>query len=562
MAFQDSVDFSKYGLNWKITPELTTMPLNFKDNISTVERKDKNKLIFTKPNGEKTTLQLQNILGAGTYGEAWSSDTLIEKDIPIVVKIISFNRLKEEYVNGFVYDTVQEALIQILIYEATKNIRIDKINLRGPFAPKFFLMGRDNDAIYIVMERLHSNLFDMLKQKNKSTSWTPPTGAFIKNSTLQICKILQILYEKLNYNHRDLKPDNIMYNIIDGNINIRLIDFGFSCLKYKNMAITSVSETSYASELQHCDSSVRDIHAYFYYLLHYTYYAKMDCPLKRVLNALMTSDQTPPKNWTDTYLVYDEKNADTSKEKSLNLNPDVVYNVFNSIDFIDTNSCTEFSPKWTKNLVKIYSSTLVFLTKDEILHINPSIREQVLYARGKKILFDMSTVFDPETIDMLFNTYVDLKNINDTENFTGLTPLAKAAKYNNIYLVKKLLNTGNALTTITDIKGKTCLHYAVDNTTIYASDPEKYRTAFEIVKLLIAENPALPNIKDKNKKRPGSRKYAKVPEVSSYVKSRKSTFFKRRPDTNRTKWLRATRRSPRFPISSETIDVNNPMSLV
>jgi serine/threonine protein kinase len=41
----------------------------------------------------------------------------------------------------------------------------------------------------------------------------------------------------LGFIHKDLKPDNIMYNMTDSGLQIRLIDFGFSCLKYKNVSI-------------------------------------------------------------------------------------------------------------------------------------------------------------------------------------------------------------------------------------------------------------------------------------------------------------------------------------
>jgi hypothetical protein len=130
MSFQEKVDFTKYGLNWVIPDTIKEMPDDFKDNVSSVKREG-NKLAFNKPNGEVVNIVLNEFKGAGTYGKTYSSLTQIDKGVDIVVKIIDFTGSKNA--SNLEYDTIQEALIQILIYEASKDFKDTSINLIGPF---------------------------------------------------------------------------------------------------------------------------------------------------------------------------------------------------------------------------------------------------------------------------------------------------------------------------------------------------------------------------------------------------------------------------------------------
>lgn len=481
MSFNTPVDFSKYGLNWDITPVMTIMPRKFLESISTV-KKTGNDITFTKPNGEQVHIELAEALGAGSFGETWA----VKGPEPIAVKIM------KGLEGNTLYDAFQECLVQILIYEATKDITIPENKLVGPFCPKFLLLGRDRDSIYIMMERIQFNINDAIKKK--------PLSNFIKESTLQICRILKILYEKLKYNHRDFKPDNIMYNIVDGNINVKLIDFGFSCLTYKNLRIREINRNAYPSSLKSCNSETRDIHSYFFYLLKHSYYATVECPVKKVINTLIASSQLKVEKWRNTYRYYNNENAGNSPNKPLNLSPDVVYNVFSKIVFSRNESCSEIMPEWTNGLVKLYPETPLFLNDAEISSIKP------------------------EVVSQFFS------NINERD-LLGNTALTYAVKNNKVHLVKWLLSSKKVKTALKDTYGKTCLHYAV----VITNNAEFRKDAFEIIKLLIAENPALPDIKDNSGAGPANKKYALNAEVCDYIKTRKSTLFSSKKNTNRMK---------------------------
>jgi len=386
MSFQENIDFTKYGLNWTITDDMLKMPENYKDNVSSVNREG-NKLAFTKPNGDLIDIVLNQFKGAGTYGKTYSSLTQIDKGVDLVVKIIDFtgstNSTKLEY------DTIQEALIQILIYEASKDFKDTSINLIGPFCPKFYLLGRENQTMFIVMEEISINLDNVLRnkfdqeipaQKAAYDAWRPPASKFVKQTILQITTILKELYKRIAYNHRDFKPDNIMFNMVNEKPNIKLIDFGFSCLKYKNLGLAAISTSVWASRLTSCDSETRDLHAFFYFFCNNTYYKDIECPLKRVIKALMSSDEIEPVKWAGTYSKYDSTNRNSSPIRPQNLSLDIVHNVFKDIEFSKANnSCSPINYIWVKHLVKLYKNTTYFLTIEEYSKsISDKVKEEYM----------------------------------------------------------------------------------------------------------------------------------------------------------------------------------------
>lgn len=222
------------------------------------------------------------------------------------------------------------------------------------------------EQVSINLNNILRNNFDKAKQKAAYEAWRPPASKFVRQVVLQITVILKELYKRIGYNHRDFKPDNIMFNTVNGKPNIKLIDFGFSCLKYKNLIMKSKSLDVYSTRLTSCDSETRDLHAFFYFFCYYTYYKTVDCPLKRVIRALMSSDENESRNWGATYLNYDSKNRDSSPIRPINLSLDIVHNVFKDIEFSKANNtCTHINYKWVKHLVKLYKNTPSYITKEE-----------------------------------------------------------------------------------------------------------------------------------------------------------------------------------------------------
>ena len=376
--FTKDVDFAKYGLAWSIDNSVKKVPDSFFSNISSV-KENGDKISFNKPSGGIINLQTVKLLGEGSYGKAFLTDYKID-GVNTIVKIIDTTTFRPSDYETLVYDTVQEVLAQILIYESTKDMVFPEIGLQGPFCPRFFCLGKSNDKIYILMERLDAELITLLANKKKEKHWALAPAKVIKVTTVQIAKILGVLYNKLQFNHRDFKPDNIMYKIIDGKMNVRLIDFGFSCLTYKNLKLHSKTPSTYSTRLQHCSSRSRDMHSYFYYLMYYTEYSKIqDCPLKRILKVLCDTDSPAPRNWTETYLAYNEANANNSPKKSPNLDFDVLYYLFNELVLSNPNrSCSGIEPSWAKHIKVIYEDMLINLTDEEYAFTTEAAREPFL----------------------------------------------------------------------------------------------------------------------------------------------------------------------------------------
>lgn len=373
-TFKEAIDFSQYGMKWVIDDSMTKLPPTFFDEISKVKQTGKN-INIIKPDGTTLNFNLVEELGHGSYGTAFLIDQQINGNDAIVKKI-ELRTVKKE----FVYDVLQEVLIQIIIYESTKDINIPEIQLEGPFCPRFFCFARSNDSLFIVMERLDDILQNKFRRpKLAPSTWQLPTARIVRLIILQISQILEILYRTLKFNHRDFKPDNIMYKIIDGRLNIRLIDFGFSCMTYKSLNLSSICKDFLPSKLTHCRSRSRDFHSFFYYLNLYSEYVTVACPINHIFNVLLASDVEEPNDWGNTYLKLNVTNDDANPLRSRNLDIDVVYRVFSSLDLTSPlDPFSGFTSSWVKSLAHVYTDTVKILSDEEYNELEPSVVESFI----------------------------------------------------------------------------------------------------------------------------------------------------------------------------------------
>lgn len=498
--FTKDVDFAKYGLAWTIDDTMKKLPDSFFSNISSV-KENGNDISFNKPNGQILNLKKVQLLGAGSYGKAYLTDYKND-GLNTIVKIIDTTDFRPSEYNTLVYDTLQEVLVQILIYESTKDMVFPEIGLQGPFCPRFFCFGKSKDKIYILMERLDAEIITLLSNKKHVSHWSLAPAKIVRETTVQIAKILGILYNKLQFNHRDFKPDNIMYKIIDGKINVRLIDFGFSCLTYKNLKLYSTNPGTYSTKLHHCKSRSRDMHSYFYYLMYYTEYTKIqDCPVKRILQVLCDTDSPTPRNWAGTYMAYNEVNSNNSPKKTVNLDFDVVYNLFNELVLLTPNrSCSGLDPSWAKHIQIIYENMLSNLTDEEYAFTTETARESFLlnyltkYGNSWRQSSDPNAFItsfkyrirdlrtrslgytefkaSPKLLAELFKIHV--KDYSHNVDKLGETILHKIARNPDVPEIESkldlLISIGNIRSIINTINssGKSALDLAVENNFTYA----------------------------------------------------------------------------------------------
>lgn len=138
--------------------------------------------------------------------------------------------LKEQELNANSFDIVKEAMANYFF-----NLIDDPVN---PFFPKIYKMFRSNrsrgdstgDKMYILTDLLAVDGYKFLRGLN--TNYQAGTGAIILYN--QLAAPLKELYEKYEYNHGDLKANNVMF---DHDNRLRLIDFGFTRVRIGDVII-------------------------------------------------------------------------------------------------------------------------------------------------------------------------------------------------------------------------------------------------------------------------------------------------------------------------------------
>lgn len=340
-----NIDLRPYGLYWDLDPSVMTFPVPT-DYRTAIVRKDGDKLDFYTEKGEGIMrIGLTGEIGRGGYGTAFSTNKLIDGK-KTVVKIIKRDP------SYSTIDVLVEVISQIIIVESTKDYHNDSSGISGPFAPRVYMFGKDDHNYYILNEQMLLDFKHVISSDNSSFN--------LKNSITQIGIVMDILYKKLQFNHRDFKPDNIMFNS-DGVV--RIIDYGFCCLKYGEMLISS--GYPYPSKsLHNCNSQSRDMNALFYYFLNYTRYKDISCPLKRVMHALMYNKWGTPTNWANSYIKYN------TKPDLPNMYPGNIYRTFLAIEFTDDKLCSDIKPEWAAAVAEINQGVITNLKNEEIAHLN------------------------------------------------------------------------------------------------------------------------------------------------------------------------------------------------
>lgn len=314
-----TINLKQFGLDWTISSDKSgIIPADYRDRISRViisADTDDNSVKFydVKP---FCKYELGALLGEGKYGSVYSCKR--DDGLKAVMKIVK----EADLVN-----LIKESLVQIVIVELTKNIKHPHLTFKGPYAPVLYDFGYDADTNmgYVVSQRMLETFDSGLRGRKGDQD---AAALYASIFLVELGTILSDLNKIMKYNHRDLKPDNCMYVHADNTIQVRLIDFGFSYLKYGEMVIETRKDDFKFGALQS-----RDMTQFLYAF--YKYYDKyvpgsLAKPLADLLTfplgggvCKMWEGCTGLKEWRNSY---DFLNSDTVVNP--NGDPDVVAKVF------------------------------------------------------------------------------------------------------------------------------------------------------------------------------------------------------------------------------------------
>ena len=204
------MDLSKYGIHLELNASTNLDAIDY-SYIEPAKRFENSILVGN------TNYTLLKILGKGSYGVTYLAKD--HKNSTYALKIVQAKNAS----------AIQECIVHILLFEESAELS------NGPFVPAFYGIGYnvENQETYIVSEKLDGT-FESLIVSNKK----PDNDRLIPDALLQLSEILTFFGNRLKFNHRDFKPDNIMYSKSWlGTYRFKLIDFGLSCLNFRGLPI-------------------------------------------------------------------------------------------------------------------------------------------------------------------------------------------------------------------------------------------------------------------------------------------------------------------------------------
>jgi len=264
-----AINLKQFGLNWTLKPDnLIAVPSDFKNKINNVSVSSSNIKFFGVNSNEYI---IGGYLGGGTYGSVYECKR-VSDGLECVIKIA-----KEIEA----YALVKETLIQIIIVETTKNNKHPEIDFYGPYAPFLYDMAYDTktNTGYIVSQKMRATVSTMIQaRKDMNNEMIKATSLIL----IQLGTIISELYNTLAFNHRDFKTDNCMYiRDTDNRVQVRLIDFGFSFIKFNKMVIAGS-----AIDFKFNSLPRRDLTQFMYEL--YTYHSYLPDEIMEPLADMLT----------------------------------------------------------------------------------------------------------------------------------------------------------------------------------------------------------------------------------------------------------------------------------
>jgi serine/threonine protein kinase len=242
----------------------------------------------------ETEYDIIKVIGAGTFG-AISECANVETCKPVAIKVIRFLP-KNGPIEFQSHNFLKECIIQIILSSVSKQLGFPNGGVPEIYSVGFYYDASGLNGI-IVSELMKNTLRAYIEGKDEETN-----DIIIPDMLLQISNILHFFGDTLQFNHRDLKDDNIMYTKIGDKMIYKLIDFGFSCLQWNQLQIKTSLQFP---EERPCFKEGRDLAQLIYYLIYfqrdgYKFSARLNEWMRKRLFVNYAGSRVSLSNWIST----------------------------------------------------------------------------------------------------------------------------------------------------------------------------------------------------------------------------------------------------------------------
>jgi serine/threonine protein kinase len=278
-------DFTPYGYHWEYSSKLL-QHISLLDPIQNVSKK--------QLQTSRHTYTYEKQIGKGSYGTIFRARSN-KNDVVAIKRVNVQDRIE-------LWEMVREIIIQIILYEATKNLP------DGPYVPAIYEMAYDatKHHFYSVQELMDGTLESLIKKRSKRENETQ-----LLEDLVDIATKLEWLGTHLKFNHRDFKSDNVMYKKTSKGYVLRLIDFGLSCLTWKHIPFTATN--TLFPPTHECYRTSRDLTAILFEITRFEPDFLSDKTLDTLEERLSFSKNLQSMNWENTYNYLNRKNIENPK---------------------------------------------------------------------------------------------------------------------------------------------------------------------------------------------------------------------------------------------------------
>lgn len=205
----------------------------------------KSRGLFDLPSGR---WQADRFLGQGSYS------TIIQAihEVNNVICTMKLINLRENSIAS----VLKECIIHCILEKESEH------ELHGPYVPRFYEVVLDpiNNMMILRTERIQDILYYRYKAGTAEEN-----DRVIPRTLAHVAYILDFFYKRVQFNHRDCKPDNFLYNYSPetGEFDLKLIDFTLSCLTWDGICIRA---GNYFPQQDTCFHPSRDLTQFLFWL--------------------------------------------------------------------------------------------------------------------------------------------------------------------------------------------------------------------------------------------------------------------------------------------------------